>query len=146
MGQFYCCEHLVAKPQVYRWRLPSCCPFMICLAYPASHLTFTTRLLPPHSLWSHTGAAHLTCPLDASLLRVSVFTSLLSPWLWKQVTGSIHAFQTRSYQGFLQPSWCFFNHSSTLVLLLCIILSSFLIRPPTFAGVTEGISGGYLTV
>lgn len=91
-------QHLVAKPQVYRWGLPSCCPLTpICLAYPAPRLTFTTRLFPPHSPWSHTGAGHPACPMDARLLRVSVFMSPVCPLLWKQVTGSIHVFQTRSH-------------------------------------------------
>lgn len=111
---------------MYRLGFPSCSPLTpICLAYPAPHLTSTTRLFPPHGLWSHTGAGYL---LHASLLRVSVSMSLLSPLLWKQVTGSIHLLQTRSNQGFLQPSWCLPNYSSIPVLSLCIILSSFLIR------------------
>lgn len=77
---------------------------------------------------------------------VSLFTSSLNPLLWKQETGSIHVFQTRSHQGSLQPSPCLLNHPSTPVLSLCIIISSSLIRPPTFEGLTKGASVGYLTI
>lgn len=119
-----------------------------CSSPDLHHLDVTTmRLFPPHSLWSHTGAGHLACPLNAGLLRVSLFTSPSSPLLWKQVTGSTHVFQTRSHQGLLQPSWCLPNHPPTPVLLSpCIILASILIRPRTFAGLTKGASEGYLTL